>query len=107
MFVSTDHGIDDGVQRAVAATGHYPLGTVLDGLPHEPSKVLPTPRNINIDVHARLSDMLYCRLDLGPRARLLMQDKAGFRRLFQKWFSFSVTSRRTICAGRELALNGH
>jgi hypothetical protein len=27
--------------------------------------------------------MLYCRLDLGPGARLLMQDKTGFGRLFQ------------------------
>ena len=36
----------------VAATGHYPLGTVLDGLPDEPSQILPAPRNININVDA-------------------------------------------------------
>src|SRR6476469_8900926 len=59
VFISPDQGIDHGVQGAVAATGHYPLGTVLDGLPDEPSQILPTPRNINIDLDARLSDMLY------------------------------------------------
>ena len=87
-FISPDQGIDHSVQGAVAATGHYPLGTVLDGLPDEPSQILPAPRNINIDLDARLSDMLYCRLDLGPSARLLMQDKTGFGRLFQNWFFF-------------------
>ena len=71
-YISPDQGIDHGVQGAVAATGHYPLGTVLDGLPDEPSQILPAPRNINIYLDARLSDMLYCRLDLGLGARLLM-----------------------------------
>ena len=85
-----DHGIDYGVQGTVAATGHYPLGTVLDGLPDEPSQALSAPRNININIDARLSDMLYCRLDLWPSARLLMQDKTGFGRLFQNWFFFHV-----------------
>src|SRR6476660_8082517 len=51
-YISSDQGIDHGVQGAVAATGHYPLGTVLDGLPDEPSQILPAPRNINIDVLA-------------------------------------------------------
>ena len=51
-------------------------------------QILPAPRNININVDARLSDMLYGRLDLGPGARILMQDKTGFGRHFQNWFFF-------------------
>src|SRR4030095_11627489 len=69
-YIFPDHGIDHGVQGAVAATRHYPLGTALDGVPDEPSQVLPAPRNIDINVDAGLSDMLYCRLDLRPSARL-------------------------------------
>ena len=41
-----------GVQGAVAATGYYPLCAVLDGLPDEPSQILPAPRDININVDA-------------------------------------------------------
>ena len=82
-FVSPDHGINDGVQGPVAATSYYPLGALFDRLPDEPSQVLPAPRNIDIKVDARLSDMFYGRLDLGPGARLFVQDKTGFGRLFQ------------------------
>ena len=51
-YISLDQGIDHGVQGAVAATGYYPLCAVLDGLPDEPSEILPAPRDININVDA-------------------------------------------------------
>ena len=50
--IFSDQGIDHGVQGAVAATGYYPLCAVLDGLPDEPSQILPAPRDININVDA-------------------------------------------------------
>jgi hypothetical protein len=36
----------------VATTGYYPLCAVFDGLPDEPSQILPAPRDININVDA-------------------------------------------------------
>ena len=51
-YISPDQGIDHGVQGDVATTGYYPLCAVLDGLPDEPSQILPAPRDININVDA-------------------------------------------------------
>ena len=98
-FISPDHGIYHGVQGTVAAPGHYPLGSVLNGLPDEPSQVLPAPRNININVDARLSDMFTAALTSGLVQDFLCRTRQVLAGFFKTGSSFTRAAWSCLYVG--------